>query len=302
MDQAHLQPGQPRRIDQDERVRKKDMKVLVLGMPRTDTASLAIALRRLGYTPHSMRELLIRPSEIPLWNEAAHLTLLTKSRLPPEKRLYRPYGRAEFDKLLGDFDVAMDLPSCVFAKDLVEAYPEAKVILTHIKYEDWEASMQVSIWALLTWKLFNFCRTFNLSQMAPLLQLLHSLFTAHNGNVYDGPQAKEAYEAHYEKVRQLVPKDRLLELNNNKEWEPLCKFLGKDEVPEDVGAYPRVEEGSQMKEQMTSTWWGIVQHFLFVFVIPALTALLATALVYWRTELFDLLEVLMKKAEAYISV
>ena len=39
-----------RLIDRDERTRQKPMRVLVLGMCRTGTTSIAIALRKLGYT------------------------------------------------------------------------------------------------------------------------------------------------------------------------------------------------------------------------------------------------------------
>lgn len=42
---------------------------------------------------------------------------------------------------------------------------------------------------------------------------------------------KEVFNAHYDLVRELVPKDRLLEYDVSHGWEPLCKFLGED-IPE----------------------------------------------------------------------
>jgi len=41
-----------------------------------------------------------------------------------------PYGKAEFDNSLSDYDVAVNLPVCVFGKELVEAYPDTRFILT----------------------------------------------------------------------------------------------------------------------------------------------------------------------------
>jgi hypothetical protein len=40
--------------------------------------------------------------------------------------------------------------------------------------------------------------------------------------------AREGYDKHYEHVRSLVPKDRLLEYYVKDGWEPLCKFLHVD--------------------------------------------------------------------------
>jgi hypothetical protein len=49
----------------------------------------------------------------------------------------KPYGRAEFDRLLGHCQGVSDLPAILFAEELIEAYPEAKVILTHREFESW---------------------------------------------------------------------------------------------------------------------------------------------------------------------
>ena len=48
-----------------------------------------------------------------------------------------PYGRAEFDKLLGHCQGVSDMPAILFAEELIAAYPEAKVILTHRNFDTW---------------------------------------------------------------------------------------------------------------------------------------------------------------------
>jgi hypothetical protein len=40
-------------------------------------------------------------------------------------------------------------------------------------------------------------------------------------------RGKEVFTRHYEEVRSLVPKDRLLEFRVQEGWEPLCEFLGE---------------------------------------------------------------------------
>jgi hypothetical protein len=256
-----------RLIDRDERTRKKPMRVLVLGMCRTGTSSIAVALRKLGYTPHQMRDVLAKPSELALWEEAVNVTLLPPGERPSNQRKMEPYGKEEFDKLLADYDVVMDLPGCMFASKLVEAYPDAKVILTKRRYEDWEHSMQESIWCLDSWRLFILCRQLNLTQLAPLMRLVHSLFRVHSNNNYGGPAAKSAFDQHYDNVRSLVPRHRLMELDTDKDlsWEPVCEFLGK-EIPRE--SFPRTSEEKAMRMGLESAWWGMVQYFVLLFLLP----------------------------------
>lgn len=255
-----------RLIDKVDRPRKKPMRVLVLGMCRTGTTSMSIALRKLGYTPHQMREVLVNPKELDLWQEAINTTLL-----PPQDRLnaqrnLAPYGRPEFDKLLADSDAVMDLPGCIFAPQLIEAYPDAKVILTTRDYALWEKSMRQSIWCLCTWWLFAFVRYFNISRLAPLTRLIHSAFRVHNGNNYGGPKARKAYDGHYDTVRSLVVKDRLLEVDPDEmSWEPLCQFLG-NAVPSEP--FPRTAEEQAMRQYLTKAWWSIIELILTCLAIP----------------------------------
>jgi hypothetical protein len=267
-----------RLIDSDARVRTKPMRVLVLGMCRTGTTSVSIALRKLGYTPHQMREVLVNPKDLKLWQEAIDVTLLAPQDRPAKQKNLAPYGAPEFDKLLGDYDVVMDLPGCVFAKELVAAYPDAKVILTTRNYEKWEESMQESIWCLCTWRLFTLARYFNLTQMAPLMRFMHSVFLVHSGNSYGGAKSKAAYEQHYDTVRSIVPKDRLLEIDSEKTtWEPLCGFLGKG-VPAEP--YPQLKDEKAMRRNLDYTWWGMVQYAVSMIVLPV--GVIAFAVFLWQ--------------------
>jgi hypothetical protein len=259
--------GPARLIDKNERTRKKPMRVLVLGMCRTGTTSISAALRKLGYTPHQMREVLVNPKEVALWQEAINTTLLAPRDRPSKQRNMAPYGKAEFDKLLGDYDAVMDLPGCVFAKELIDAYPEAKVVLTTRKYDEWEHSMRESIWCLCTWRLFAAARYFNITQLAPVMRLIHSVFRVHSGSHYGGPQAKVAYEKHYDIVRSSVPKDRLLEIDPDTiQWDPLCNFLEVD-VPNQP--YPKMNEEKAMRKNLEKAWNDMVNYLSLMLTLPA---------------------------------
>lgn len=49
----------------------------------------------------------------------------------------KPFGRDQFDKLLGHCQAVADNPCICFAEDLIAAYPEVKVILTLRPVDDW---------------------------------------------------------------------------------------------------------------------------------------------------------------------
>jgi hypothetical protein len=43
----------------------------------------------------------------------------------------KPFGRTEFDQILGHCEAICDMPANIFAEELIEAYPEAKVCSEH---------------------------------------------------------------------------------------------------------------------------------------------------------------------------
>lgn len=75
----------------------KKMQVLCFGHSRTGTLSLMAALQQLGYTPYHMTIAMDYPSrDLPLWIEALEAKYEGKGK---------PWGKEEFKKVLGDFDV-----------------------------------------------------------------------------------------------------------------------------------------------------------------------------------------------------
>lgn len=248
------------------------MRVLILGLPRTNTSSLVSALRTLGYNPYTMRSLLTSPSHIPVWREAVDSTQ------------HSPGLPVTINDILANYDAIADLPGCMFASQLISAYPDARVILTTRRYEDWERSMQGSIWVLFTWRLFELCRVLGVSQMAPLMRLLHALFEVHNGNQYGGPEAREKYEEHNRRVRETVARYRLLEIDADDEsgWDELCRFLGKGRPGVE---YPRVQEDTAMKAGLEAAWWGMVRYLALMVVLPGVVFIIGALLYFYADDL-----------------
>ena len=55
------------------------------------------------------------------------------------------------------------------------------------------------------------------------------------------------YSEHYNRIKRLVPADRLLEYNLGSGWQSLCDFLGKDEPPVD---FPWINEAAALQVKM----------------------------------------------------
>lgn len=256
----------------DKSSRKLPMRVLALGLPRTNTSSLISALRTLGYNPYTMRSLLSSPSHIQVWQEAVNSTKYA-SGLP-----------LTINDILSSNDAVVDLPGCMFAEQFIEAYPDAKVILTTRRYHEWERSMQESTWVLFTWQLFEACRVLGVSRMAPLIRLLHSLFGVHNGNQYGGVETRRAYERHNERVRELVSRERLLEIDaeDNIGWDELCGFLGEEKP---VGQYPRLKEDTAIRAGLEQTWYSMVRYLILMIVLPGIVLVSGAALYLYADEL-----------------
>jgi hypothetical protein len=251
---------------------KDQMKVLLLGLPLTNTASLTAALRHLGYNPYTTRSLAASPSHMAVWRAAIPSTSHTATTLP-----------LDVAALLAGHSAVADLPACMFAAQLIGAYPAAKVILTTRDSAEWEQAMQGSVWALFTWRVFQLVRIAGLGQLAPLVRLLHALFGVHNGNVYGGVEARRAAERHNARVRALVPRERLLEVDARDEvgWQRLCAFLGEGPPPEGL-RFPRVrdEEGA-MRRALEASWAAVARWLvLMVGVNVVVVALSVAAWVY----------------------
>lgn len=84
-------------VDPRTRTRTVPMRVICVGMPRTGTASLRTALDQLGYDKcYHMLSTISNPLDVDMWLEAAN---------DEHYGLGKPFGREQWDQLLGDCQV-----------------------------------------------------------------------------------------------------------------------------------------------------------------------------------------------------
>jgi Sulfotransferase domain len=214
------------------------MKLLVLGLSRTGTSSLRQALIDLDISDvyHFTSVVTENPPDAKLWVQALEWKLEGKGT----------WTKDDWDALLGHCMAVSDHPCLTFTDELLETYPDARVILTVRDSVDvWHESVMATIWPfveLLILRDVGFWRKLWRKFLDPdpfgrMTELFH---LNPEGMYHEFPtQGKRFYEEHNEKIRRVVPRENLLEFNVKQGWGPLCEFLGCG-VPE--WEFPRVNE------------------------------------------------------------
>ncbi|KAF4979594.1 hypothetical protein FZEAL_4223 [Fusarium zealandicum] len=213
--------------------RSVPMKVLILGVGRTGTASMRAAMKQLGYvdTYHMMNCSIENPPDALMWMDA----LCAKYDKQGE-----PFTRKDWDQLLGGAQAVCDWPAIAFAKELIQVYPEAKVVLTNRDVDSWHASTMKTVYWRVTDHELRWLSHFDwaASMYYPMLKKFFDTF-------FEGDfpnRGKDVFKRHYEEVRSIVPKEKLLEYRVTDGWEPLCEFLGHP-VPKGC-SFPNVNDNS----------------------------------------------------------
>ena len=216
--------------------------------------SIFSALETLGYTPYHMSKAVMAPkSNLNVWAEGLEAKYQGKGK---------PFGREEFDKILGNYDACCDVPCIAFAEELILAYPDAKIIISTRDAEKWLASMDSTAGRVLRWKTWEWLGQWDSSLNVPFWRHANALMPYMYGTMtdysVDGPAHKRFLE-HYKTVRQAAPAERTLEYKVQDGWEPLCRFLEKPIPDED---FPRMNDATQFLLAHQVMWYIALSAFL----------------------------------------
>lgn len=138
----------------------------------------------------------------------------------------KPFTRKEWDQLLGHVEAVTDFPGAVFVEELVQAYPDAKVVLTLRDVDAWYRSMQQTIIKQTYSTLATLMGWIDPELFGEANQMCRTGFDGMFGGDFE-KNGKKAFEEHYELVRRVVPAENLLEWKPQDGWEPLCQFLDR---------------------------------------------------------------------------
>lgn len=226
-----------RGLSRETGTRSTPMRVLCLGYSRTGTMSMHNALQHLGFPCYHFSTFYDNVQDCDIWLRLIETKFDGKASID--------ISRQTFDALLGEYGAVVDMPCHLFAAELMEFYPDAKIVLVERNVESWYKSWQA----------------FLDNAMAPALPLLAKLDPYWAGRIISvgvagvdkqvgsgktvaaaKARSREEYRKHYALVRALAAEQNrpILEFQLSQGWEPLCDFLGI-EKPKDV-EFPHVND------------------------------------------------------------
>ncbi|WP_192257463.1 sulfotransferase family protein [Mesorhizobium silamurunense] len=183
------------------------IRVIGTGFGRTGTDSMREALTMLGFGPcHHMSEVTAHEEQKRLWRA------LAKGAVP------------DWDRLFAGYKSCVDWPSAHYWRELIETYPEARVILTWRSPESWWESFAKTILPAVGG-----------SRDQESLGIALVSKQVFGDRPQDRAHAIAVYEANVAAVLNTVPAERLLVHKLGDGWEPLCAHLG---VPVPAEPYP----------------------------------------------------------------
>ena len=196
------------------------LSVIGAGFGRTGTMSLKLALEHLGFGPcYHMVEVFKNPKAPGYWEAAA-------DREP-----------VDWEEVFAGYGSTVDWPNATFYRELAEAYPQAKVVLTLRDPQAWFASTQATIFR------HDFSSgTSDFERMAA--KVVGRLF---DQRMHDEAHCIEVFNRHNETVQQVIPKERLLVYDVAEGWAPLCAFLG---VPAPDTPMPKANSTEEFQREM----------------------------------------------------
>lgn len=136
---------------------------------------------------------------------------------------YTNRKEADWDNLYKNYDAVVGWIGASFYKDLLDKYPDAKIIMTVRSVDSWYLSLK------------NSSATLRLASSHPFQKLSTALCL--DGWIQDPEKfaqedkVKQMYLDHLAQVKAIVPTGQLLMLNQGDGWKDICKFLDKD-VPD----------------------------------------------------------------------
>jgi Sulfotransferase domain len=235
------------------------MKVIGAGLPRTATTTQMVALERLGFCPcYHMRDLLMDlEGGLPLWEGVVE-------------------GAPEWDRIFVGASSTLDWPSARYYRELMEHYPEAKVLLSVRGGEEWARSMRETVWGMFHGESVLHHLSEARSDLDPLWEryvklMRHLSWDEGVGALAGGDTSTvaglaAAMERWNEDVEATVAEERLLVWNPAEGWEPLCEFLEVEIPPEPL---PRLNDTLSFREGIIGGALGVVNDWWDVRERPA---------------------------------
>jgi sulfotransferase family protein len=213
------------------------MKLIGAGLPRTGTLSQKVALEIVGFGPcyHMV-------------NVLADLDLALQWRRALD-------GDADWPEIFEGFEATVDWPGSFFWRELIDIYPDAKVLLSLRDPDAWARSMRDTIWGVLYGDILirhlSEARRIVDPKWRGYLEMVREMWQRSGlmqGEDTTAEWMSAAMERYHKQVQRDVPADRLLVWSASDGWEPLCEFL---EVPVPEMPFPHLNDSREFTDRLT---------------------------------------------------
>tara|TARA_B100001175_G_scaffold13827_1_gene10609 strand:- start:884 stop:1609 length:726 start_codon:yes stop_codon:yes gene_type:complete len=189
------------------------MKVICAGWGRTGTRSLKYALEHINGQPsYHMQNILLNKKDAKKWHDL----------------IFNNKNNYNWDNIYKGYGACLDFPSCNYYKELMDFYPDAKVILNLRDDESWVKSWNVLNNQILKSFTFRFIAKLPYTSFKLHKDIHNEMILGSRGAFQGAKTDKEKMQKFNDwnqSVIDYVPKDRLLIYKASEGWEPICKFL-----------------------------------------------------------------------------
>lgn len=186
----------------------------------------------------------------------------------------------DWDRVFAGYESSVGSPGTAFWREIVDAFPAAKVVLTVRDPEKWYDSAARTVSASiapqpLLVRLLSWRGPRGHSAEDEVLEEVQRLTWEKEvgGRFADRDHSLASFEEHIANVRAHVPADRLLVFDVREGWAPLCAFLG---VPEPADPFPRENDTATFqRRQRDALTRALVPRAIAVTAIGTVVALTA---------------------------
>ena len=225
------------------------MKLIAAGLPRTATTTQLIALEMLGFPCYHMRDMMSDlATSVPQWRKALE-------------------GDGDWEEIFEGKESIADWPGGYHWRELMDVYPDAKVMLSVRDADSWVRSMHNTIAAI--WFGDNLMHHLAMAQYhidplyASWIDVLGDMWTKADimmAGRDDADTMAADMNRWNQEIIDTVPSERLLVWYPTDGWEPLCEFL---EVPVPDGPVPNVNDTENFQKNLImgsainviNAWW-----------------------------------------------
>jgi hypothetical protein len=213
------------------------VKLIGVGLGRTGTMSLKVALQDLGVAPTlHMIDLIVgehKDRDLERW-----------------KRVADSGGQLDWEEVFDGYEATVDWPACSCWREIVQAFPEAHVLLNVRDFESWYTSCENTLLALWGPLLFEGKPPPTDADRPPpspiLMEIVEKIIWERDfkDRYPDRNLVREFYDRRVEDIKAAVPAARLTVWKLGDGWAPLAKML---DVPVPDHDFPHLHDTDQFR-------------------------------------------------------